>query len=82
MTSTSFMYVIQGYSAILPTNEWQTSGAKIFSSHAGFPADQVVTDKDAKLNEIQKSQEATLSFIQPVSLIISLGASASNPRRR
>ncbi|EXJ68955.1 uncharacterized protein A1O5_07887 [Cladophialophora psammophila CBS 110553] len=42
-----------------------TSGAKIFSSHAGAPVDRPLLDTDADLYDIQKSQIPPLPQIQP-----------------
>ncbi|KAI1128684.1 hypothetical protein F5Y10DRAFT_240013 [Nemania abortiva] len=41
-----------------------TSGAKIFSSHAGAPTDKPLFDSDPKLLEIQKAQTATFPWMQ------------------
>ncbi|KAI0095835.1 hypothetical protein GGR51DRAFT_544578 [Nemania sp. FL0031] len=41
-----------------------TSGAKIFSSHAGTPTDKPLLDSDPKLYEIQKAQTATFPWMQ------------------
>jgi len=41
-----------------------TSGAKIFSSHAGAPTDAPLLDTDPKLYDIQKSQKALYPIIQ------------------
>ncbi|KIW29076.1 uncharacterized protein PV07_04919 [Cladophialophora immunda] len=41
-----------------------TSGAKIFSSHAGAPTDRPLLDTEADLYEIQKAQKAPVPLIQ------------------
>ncbi|KAI1424525.1 hypothetical protein F5Y12DRAFT_448524 [Xylaria sp. FL1777] len=41
-----------------------TSGAKVFSSHAGAPTDKPLLDNDPKLYEIQKSQKASFPGMQ------------------
>ncbi|KAJ8124525.1 hypothetical protein O1611_g9115 [Lasiodiplodia mahajangana] len=41
-----------------------TSGAKIFSSHAGAPTDKPLLDSNPKLYEIQKAQTTASSWIQ------------------
>ncbi|KAI4862192.1 hypothetical protein F4820DRAFT_431129 [Hypoxylon rubiginosum] len=41
-----------------------TSGAKIFSSHAGAPTDKPLLDNDPHLYDIQKSQKAPIGFMQ------------------
>ncbi|KAI0422873.1 hypothetical protein F5X98DRAFT_325350 [Xylaria grammica] len=41
-----------------------TTGAKIFSSHAGAPTDKPLLDSDPKLYEIQKAQQAPLQPMQ------------------
>ncbi|KAI1761319.1 hypothetical protein GGR53DRAFT_506140 [Hypoxylon sp. FL1150] len=41
-----------------------TSGAKIFSSHAGAPIDRPLLDNDPQLYDIQKSQKAAIGFMQ------------------
>lgn len=41
-----------------------TTGAKIFSSHAGAPTDKPLLDSDPKLYEIQKAQNAPIPLIQ------------------
>ncbi|KAH0840769.1 hypothetical protein AYO21_00581 [Fonsecaea monophora] len=41
-----------------------TSGAKIFSSHAGAPTDRPLLDTDPDLYEIQKAQKAPIPLIQ------------------
>lgn len=35
-----------------------TTGAKLFSSHSGFPTDRPVSDTDAELYELQKGSQA------------------------
>ncbi|KAI1612623.1 hypothetical protein EDD37DRAFT_314338 [Exophiala viscosa] len=42
-----------------------TSGAKIFSSHAGAPTDQPLYDDDPNLYDVQKSQKPPVSLIKP-----------------
>ncbi|ETS75827.1 hypothetical protein PFICI_12771 [Pestalotiopsis fici W106-1] len=44
-----------------------TTGAKLFSSHAGAPTDHPLLDTDPKLYEIQKSQKATFTPAQKAS---------------
>jgi hypothetical protein len=46
----------------------KTSGAKLFSSHAGAPIDEPFQDTEPDLYEIQKSQVPLLPAIRPVSL--------------
>lgn len=46
----------------------QTSGAKIFSSHAAAPTDKPLLDSDPNLYEIQKAQKPSIEFMQAVSL--------------
>lgn len=41
-----------------------TSGAKIFSSHAGAPTDKPLLDSDPELYETQKSQKAPFQLMQ------------------
>ncbi|KAI0872635.1 hypothetical protein GGS24DRAFT_466870 [Hypoxylon argillaceum] len=41
-----------------------TSGAKIFSSHAGAPTSSPLLDSDPKLFEIQKAQKAPFEYMQ------------------
>ncbi|KAI1119271.1 hypothetical protein F5Y14DRAFT_397218 [Nemania sp. NC0429] len=41
-----------------------TSGAKIFSSHAGAPTDRPLLDSDPELYEIQKAQNPPIPLIQ------------------
>ncbi|KAJ8106473.1 hypothetical protein ONZ43_g7053 [Nemania bipapillata] len=41
-----------------------TTGAKIFSSHAGAPTDGPLLDSDPKLFEIQKAQKAPFAYMQ------------------
>ncbi|KAI1479171.1 hypothetical protein K445DRAFT_53488 [Daldinia sp. EC12] len=41
-----------------------TTGAKLFSSHAGAPTDRPLLDTDPQLYEIQKSQNPSLSIAQ------------------
>ncbi|KIW92777.1 uncharacterized protein Z519_06626 [Cladophialophora bantiana CBS 173.52] len=41
-----------------------TSGAKIFSSHAGAPTDRPLLDTEADLYEIQKAQKAPIPLMQ------------------
>ncbi|TGJ85267.1 hypothetical protein E0Z10_g3514 [Xylaria hypoxylon] len=41
-----------------------TSGAKIFSSHAGAPTEKPLLDSDPKLYEIQKAQQASFPLMQ------------------
>ncbi|KAI1774203.1 hypothetical protein F4818DRAFT_419226 [Hypoxylon cercidicola] len=41
-----------------------TSGAKIFSSHAGAPTDKPLLDNDPCLYDVQKSQQAPIGFMQ------------------
>jgi NAD(P)-dependent dehydrogenase (short-subunit alcohol dehydrogenase family) len=45
-----------------------TSGAKIFSEHAGFPTDQEVADTNLGLYELQKTVEAPHSLLKMVSM--------------
>ncbi|KAF9876568.1 nad dependent epimerase dehydratase family protein [Colletotrichum karsti] len=42
-----------------------TSGAKMFSSHAGAPTDRPLLDTHPELYDIQKAQKAAISVIQP-----------------
>ncbi|KAK4943803.1 hypothetical protein LTR10_016706 [Elasticomyces elasticus] len=42
-----------------------TSGAKIFSSHAGAPTDRALYDDDPDLYEVQKSQKPPVPVIKP-----------------
>ncbi|KAI1822924.1 hypothetical protein F4861DRAFT_358681 [Xylaria intraflava] len=42
----------------------QTSGAKIFSSHAGAPTDKPLFDSDPSLYEIHQAQKAPIGLIQ------------------
>lgn len=42
----------------------QTSGAKIFSSHAGAPCTEPFSDTDPELYGVQKSQQARVSLLQ------------------
>ncbi|KAI1445902.1 NAD(P)-binding protein [Annulohypoxylon stygium] len=41
-----------------------TTGAKLFSSHAGAPTDRPLLDTDPKLYDIQKSQRSKLALIE------------------
>ncbi|KAI0137779.1 NAD(P)-binding protein [Hypoxylon sp. NC0597] len=41
-----------------------TTGAKLFSSHAGAPTDRPLLDTDPQLYDIQKSQRASLKLLQ------------------
>ncbi|KAI1205596.1 NAD(P)-binding protein [Annulohypoxylon truncatum] len=41
-----------------------TTGAKLFSSHAGAPTDRPLLDTDPRLYDIQKSQRSKLSLLQ------------------
>ncbi|CAJ2500727.1 Uu.00g035800.m01.CDS01 [Anthostomella pinea] len=41
-----------------------TSGAKVFSNHAGAPTDRTLLDTDPKLYDIQKSQKAGFELMQ------------------
>ncbi|KAI0456383.1 hypothetical protein F5B21DRAFT_468694 [Xylaria acuta] len=41
-----------------------TSGAKIFSSHAGAPTDKPLLDNDPNLYEIQKAQKSPIPLVQ------------------
>lgn len=43
-----------------------TSGAKIFSSHAGLPIDQPILDNDSGLYGLQKSAIAKFDLVQTV----------------
>lgn len=45
-----------------------TSGAKLFSEHAGAPTNAPLLDTDPKLYDIQKSQKAPFSFMKDVCL--------------
>lgn len=44
----------------------QTSGAKIFSSHAGAPTDRLLFDDEEDLYEIQKNQVPKILPVQTV----------------
>lgn len=44
----------------------KTSGAKIFSSHAGAPTDKPLLDTDPELYSIQKGQRTSLALLQTV----------------
>lgn len=46
----------------------QTTGAKLFSSHAGAPTDRPLLDDEPDLYEIQKAQRAPVRPVQPVSV--------------
>jgi len=52
----------------IQTHFLHTSGAKLFSSHAGHPTDRVVSDTDEGLFDIQKTSRATFPALQKVSL--------------
>jgi nucleoside-diphosphate-sugar epimerase len=52
-----------------------TSGAKIFSEHAGMPTDRKLSDNDSGLYELQKSAKA------PHELLTQVGCFCLNPRR-
>lgn len=61
-------------SYILPTsliyrNNIKTSGAKLFSSHAGAPTEKPLLDNDPNLYSIQKAQVAPLGVMQTVCII-------------
>lgn len=47
----------------------QTSGAKLFSSHAGTPHDRPLPDTTPDLYEIQKAQEPLLELLKPVCIM-------------
>lgn len=64
-----FLHVRQGLSDIEiemkhRTNTCQTSGAKIFSDHAGAPTDKPLLDTDTNLYRIQKSQVSPHSMLK------------------
>lgn len=46
-----------------------TSGAKLFSSHAGVPTDKALRDDDPQLYNIQKSAKPQIPVVQPVDII-------------
>lgn len=46
----------------------QTTGAKIFSSHAGAPTDRPLLDTEPDLYDIQKAQQALHPIMKQVSL--------------
>ena len=46
----------------------QTTGAKLFSDHAGAPTDRPSFDDEADLYDIQKTQRAPVTPAQPVSV--------------
>jgi len=49
-------------------DEEQTSGAKIFSSHAHAPTDKPLLDTRPDLYDIQKAQRPVLDFFKKVSV--------------
>lgn len=60
-------------------NEWcfdalltlrsQTSGAKLFSSHAGAPTNRTLMDDETGIHEIHKTQRAVIPAVQPVLML-------------
>jgi hypothetical protein len=53
---------------VAPDSQNKTTGAKIFSSHAGAPTDRPLLDTDPGLYDIQKKQKATSEGMQNVRL--------------
>lgn len=45
----------------------KTTGAKLFSSHAGAPTDRPLLDTDPNLYSIQRAQKAPFDILQTVS---------------
>lgn len=54
------------------TKFYQTTGAKIFSSHAGAPTERELPDTEPGLFEIQKQQIAPIPVMQGVRILSSI----------
>lgn len=59
MSSASQVPIIQALAEVKKHTEQEvhflhTSGAKLFSSHAGFPTDQPISDSDTRVYDLQK----------------------------
>lgn len=54
------------YTWLAISNYKQTTGAKIFSSHAGAPTDRPLLDTEEGLYYVQKTQKAPLAIMQTV----------------
>lgn len=48
-----------------------TSGAKIFSQHAGFPTDHTILDTDPELYDLQKASKTPIELMAQVWLCLS-----------
>ena len=72
-----FLHVSSAFSSMRIVKEWfddisQTSGAKLFSSHAGAPVDRPLLDTE-DLYQVQKAQKPIVAPMQSVSPALSLG---------